>query len=127
MVDADDLALQVEKWSAGIAVIDRRIDLDELIVRRAIEIAMQGADNARRDGPFQPERIADRQNSIADTQVVAVAALDGRQRITDVHLQNGKIESESFAQKTGFGACAILESDPGIGNVLRVLVPGRHC
>jgi len=48
-VDADHFALHIEQRAAGIAVVNRSIGLDEVIVRRLQEIAVQRTDNAGRD------------------------------------------------------------------------------
>src|SRR5947209_10668274 len=90
VIDTDHLALHVEQRSAGIAVIDRGVDLNELVVRRAIEVAVQGADDARRDGALAAERVADRQNAVSDTDLVTVADLDRRKRIRSEERRVGK-------------------------------------
>src|SRR3954469_14644327 len=77
IVKVDDLTPRVEKRATGIAVIDRRIRLDEFVIRAA-KIAMQRADDAGSDGALQAERVADRQNAVADVDFVAVADLDRR-------------------------------------------------
>ena len=69
-VDADQLALHVEQRAAGVARVDRRVDLDaigvfEKAVPTGILIAMDAADQAeghgRREVGGQQERVAHRQ------------------------------------------------------------------
>ena len=82
-VDADQFALHVEQRAAGVAGVDRRVDLDAVGVfqQRAgrILIAMHAADQAERHGGRevggQQERIAHRQRPIAGLHLVAVAQL----------------------------------------------------
>ena len=48
-VHADDLAVLGEQRAAGVALVDRRIDLDELIIRAGADVAADGRDDARGD------------------------------------------------------------------------------
>ena len=65
-VDADHLAVDVEGRAAGIALVDRRVDLDEIVIGAGADVAAAGRDDAGRDRAAQAERIADRQDPVAD-------------------------------------------------------------
>src|SRR5690242_15377929 len=67
-VDADDIALGVEAWSAGIAAVDRCVDLDEALGRTHRDFAFSCRDDTRRDRAFEPERIAHGEYPIADAR-----------------------------------------------------------
>ena len=70
-VDADQFAARVDERAAGIAFVDRRIGLDEVLEGCHAELpATDGADDAVRDGLLQAQRIADRQHLIAHLQLV---------------------------------------------------------
>ena len=60
--DADDLTVTVEKGSAGIARINRCIDL---AVQNPAMMAMGAADDTFGDGLFETEWVADNENSFA--------------------------------------------------------------
>ena len=80
-VDADQLAVAVDERAAGIAEVDRGVGLDEVLERRDAELAAAGrADDALRHGLAEPERIADREHGVADSQVVRASERHDRQR-----------------------------------------------
>src|SRR6202012_3298084 len=74
-VHADDLALDVEGRAAGVAAIDRRVDLDEVRIRTISDIAADGRHDTGGDGVGETERIADRDHPIADAHLAVVAEL----------------------------------------------------
>ena len=68
-VDADHRAARVEQRAAGVAVVDRGVGLDHVVDRvavRRLDCALEGADDARRDGAVEAERVADRDDRVAD-------------------------------------------------------------
>src|SRR4029077_1029041 len=64
-VDADHPAVQVKGWTSRIAAVDRRIDLQKVVVRPFIDIAPERRDDPRGDRAAETERIADRDNPVA--------------------------------------------------------------
>src|SRR5258705_12327947 len=58
-VHADDLALHIEGRTARIALVDRRIDLNEVVIRTASAVATARRNNAGRYGATKATRIAD--------------------------------------------------------------------
>ena len=63
------LPAAVDQRAAGIAGIDRRVGLDEILEPVDAEvIAAERADDAERDGVAEAERIADREHDVADLQ-----------------------------------------------------------
>ena len=94
-VDADHVAVDVERRAAGIALVHRRVDLDEVVIRAGADVTATGRDDAGRDGAAEAERIADREHPVADARLLlgerhkreVGAALDLDQR--DVGLRIG--------------------------------------
>jgi hypothetical protein len=117
VVDADDLAARIEQRATGIAVIDRRVGLNEFVIRTA-EIAVESADDAVCDRALQTERVADRENAVTDMDLVAVADLDRRQRPADVDLQKCQIEVQSLAEQAGICRGAVLQRHHDLVGVL---------
>ena len=74
-VDADHLAFDVEGRAAGIAVVHRRVDLEEVVIGAGADVAAARRDDARGHGAAEAERIADRDHPIADPR-----RLDGETR-----------------------------------------------
>ena len=69
-VDADHIAVDVEGRAAGIALVDRRVDLDEVVIRAGADVAAARRDDAGRHGAAEAERIADRDHPVADARRV---------------------------------------------------------
>ena len=68
-VHADDLTARVQERTAGVAVVDRRVGLDDVVDGEAIrgrDEALQGAHDARGRGAVEAEGIADRDDRVAD-------------------------------------------------------------
>ena len=68
-VDADHLAVEVEGRATGIAGVDRRVDLQEVAVGRAADVAAAGRDDTDGHGAAEAERIADGNDPVADADV----------------------------------------------------------
>ena len=93
-VDADELALRVDERAAGVAVVDRRIGLQEVFVAAVTHAGRSTlrADDAHRHRLTDAERIADREHDIADLDRVGVAE---RQRL-QVGLRRPSTERRSL-------------------------------
>src|SRR5262249_23994308 len=74
-VDADDLALGVEQGTAGVAGIDGRVGLDEVVVGPLVDVPADGADDADGDRVLEAERVADGDDPLADTEGVRITQL----------------------------------------------------
>ena len=53
-----------------VAAIDRRIDLQEVVIQAIADIAAAGRDNAGGDGAAKPERVADGDHPVADARLL---------------------------------------------------------
>ena len=66
--------LQVDERATGIARIDRGVGLDEILIAVGVDArARQAADDSGRDGVLQSERIADRDDEVADLELGRIA------------------------------------------------------
>ena len=80
-----DLALRVHERAARVAVVDRRVGLQEVLVAAAaVAIARSGRPALRADDPHRhrladAERVADREHDVAHLRVVGVAERRGLQ------------------------------------------------
>jgi len=81
-IDADQPPVQVDQRAARIARIDRGVGLDEeAVVADADLRARQRRNDALGDGLADAERIADRDDEIADLDRIGVAKLEHRERL----------------------------------------------
>ena len=85
-VDADDLAGQVEHRAAGIAAVDRRVGLEEVVIGAGVDVARARRDDAGGDRAAEAERIADRQHPVADPRLVGIAELHDGSGLVDLDL-----------------------------------------
>src|SRR5271166_152870 len=90
-VDADHFSLQAEQRAARIALVDRSVGLQEIVIRAAVDVAVAGGDDSGRHRFAEAERVSDRHHAVADPHLVAVAELDGLQRFVALHLQHGDV------------------------------------
>src|SRR5207244_4171066 len=75
-VDADHLPVQVQERPAGVPRIDRRVGLDEVLVRRhADAVARRRRDDPDGHRAIEAEGVADRDRPLADAELVGVAEL----------------------------------------------------
>jgi hypothetical protein len=77
-VDADDFTREVEQRPARVAGIDRRVGLDEVVVRTLSDVAAGGAHDPGRDGVIEPERVADRHHPVAGQELVGITERERR-------------------------------------------------
>src|SRR6185312_9730740 len=68
-IHADDFTVHIEQRPARIALIDRRIRLQVIIVGTGVDIAALRRDDAERYRSAEPEWIADRHDPVADFDI----------------------------------------------------------
>ena len=81
-VDADDAAARVDQRAAGVAGVERRRVLHDVLDQPTADAAHRaagGADHAGRHGRAEAQRVAHRDHELPDAQGVAVAQLGERQ------------------------------------------------
>src|SRR3546814_2216398 len=68
-VHADDLAFDVEGRATGVAAVDRRTDLEEIVIGAGADAAAAGRDDPRRDRVAAAERISHADDPVADPAI----------------------------------------------------------
>src|SRR5581483_4933415 len=125
--DADHLAAEIEERPARVPVVDRRVGLDRVLDRGVVrrgDLAPEGADDPAGDGVVEPERVADRDDAVADLDLVGVAERDrvepARQR---VDLDHREVRRGVLADERRLVGRAVGERDRDVrGAVDDVLV-----
>src|SRR5271170_6996615 len=75
-VDADHLAVKVEGRPAGIAAVDRRVDLQEIVELAGMDVAAARRDDPGGDAAAEAKRIADGDHPVADLRRAARSEAD---------------------------------------------------
>ena len=90
-VHPDDLAVLRKQRPAGVAVIDRRIHLDELVVGASTDIAGDRRDDTGGDRTAEAERVTHRDHPFARFHVARLAEFDIGQLAAGIDLENGDV------------------------------------
>ena len=121
-VDADHVAFDVEARAAGIALVDRRVDLNEVVIRTGADIAAAGGHDAGGHGAAESERIADREHPIADARR-AVGKLHERE-VLAVDLDQGKVGARIGADDLRRIGLAVVGRDLHVLGILHDVIVG---
>ena len=123
-VDADHLAARVDQRAAGVAGVDRRVGLDDVVDLEVVgcaDLTLQRGDDARGDRAAVTERVPDRNDRIADAQLGRVAQRQRHQlrRVVGVDLQHGEVTGQVAAHDLRLHQRALLgEADAHLARVL---------
>ncbi len=131
-VDADHLAADAHERAAGVAGVDGRVGLDEVLdaalapARQAAQRASLGADDAGGDGEGEAlaERIADGQDPFTDPRVFAVAERHRRER-PGIDLQHGHVGVGIGADDLGLELPPIEQPDDDLLGPFDDMVVGQ--
>ena len=115
-VHADDLALEIEGRTAGIAPVDRRRNLEEVVIGAGPDLAPARGHDAGRNGVAEAEGVADRDDPVADPDPVGIAECDMRQRLVRIHLEERQVRFRVGADDARRQPALVVEGD---GDVLR--------
>ena len=121
-VHADDLAVQIEGRAAGVAAINRRIDL-QIVVGTRSDIAIMRRYDAGGHRAAEAERIADREHPIADARIL-VRELDMGERFRALDLKQRHIGAWIGADERSRIFVTIVERHRNILGVLNHVVIG---
>ena len=109
-VDADQLAVGIDQRATGVAHVDGRVGLDEVLEGRDAELAAaRRADDALRDRLRQADGIADGEHDVADAQPVGMPERHDRHVVLEVELQHRQIGVRIAADDPRVGHAAIGE------------------
>ena len=122
-VHPDHLTVHVEQRPAGIALVDRRIGLQEIVIG-AGQLAPARRDDPGRDREPLPQRVAHRHHPVTDPHRIAVAKRDEGQRRVAFHLQQRDIRLEIGADQLGLKPLAGKELDLDLIGALDDMVVG---
>ena len=118
--------LHVEHRTAGVAPVDRRVGLEEVVVGSGVDVAGAGGNDAGGHRAAEAEGIADRQHPVADPHVVAVAERHRRQLLVGLDPQQGQIGLGVAADQFGLQVGVVLKDDVDLVGVLDDVVVGHH-
>src|SRR5271165_5828429 len=119
--DPDHLAVHVEYRSAG---IDRCVELQKIVEWPRAQVTALGGDDAGGDGAAQTERIARREDPIADLHLPRVAPGDRDQRLGGDDLDHRDIGQLVLADEFGRILMAVGQGDDDFFRVANDVVVG---
>src|SRR3954453_20623273 len=125
--DAHHLTLHVEQGATGVAEVDRRVGLAEVLERVLADPdrAPLGRDDAGGHRAVEVERVADDHHPVADPDGVAVPQLDVAQRMAGVDLEQGDVGRLVHALDLG-GVVPVVQVDLDRGGAFDHVVVGDH-
>src|SRR6266404_2396973 len=124
-IDTDHVAVDVEGRAAGITFIDRRIDLNEIVVRAGPDITTTRRDDTGRHRAAETEWIADREHPVADARGL-VREVDVGEIAAAIDLDQGDIGARIGADHLGGVGLAVISRDlDGVGLIDHVVVGHR--
>src|SRR5215470_4942933 len=124
-IDADHVAVDVEGRAAGIAFVDRRIDLNEVVVGAGPDIAAAGRDDTGRHRAAETKWVADREHPVADARGL-VREVDVGEVAAALDFDQGDVGTRIGADHLGGVGLAVVSRDlDGLGLVDHVVVGHR--
>src|SRR5512132_2222085 len=108
-IHTDHLAAAVEQRAAGVAAVERRVDLDEVVIGARTEIAAARRNDAGSHRAREAEGITDRDHPVADAHFVGIAPAHRRQRSVGRDLQYRKVGLVVLAEQARWEMAAILQ------------------
>ena len=125
-VDANELAACVDERAPGVSRVDRRIRLNEVLVRgeAAAEAPAGRADDAERDGLVELIGIAHREHPFRDLQLRRISPIQ-RRKIRRVDLQDGDVRHDVGANQFRLQLPLVGEHDADLVDH-RALVAAAH-
>src|SRR5260370_40360457 len=89
---ANDVAVHIEGGATGIALVDRSIDLNEVVVWAGADVTPPCRDDTGSNGAAQSKRVADSQNPVPDSGRL-VRKLHKRKITTALDLDQGHVRA----------------------------------
>src|SRR6185369_1063876 len=123
-INADHVSFGVEGRTAGVAFVDRGVDLNEVVISTGADIASPGRDNTGGDGTAEAERITDRQYPVANARGFVGELHVGEWPALD--LDQCEIGARVGADNFGIVSLAVVRGDlDGVGLFDNVVVRDR--
>ena len=125
-VDADELAFGIHQRAAGVALVNRSIGLQEILVAPAAGPggSALGADDPHRHRLANTERIADRQHNVTNLDALGIAERD-RMEVRRVDLDHGQIARLVCAHHLRRQRAAVVHLDADAVRALDDVVVGE--
>src|SRR5438034_10879214 len=123
-VDAHHLAFGVEGRATGVALVHGRVDLDEIVVRTAADVAAAGRDDAGGHGAAEAERVTDREHPIADPGL-ALRKLGEREVRTALDLDQRDVGARVGADHLRGKGLAVVGRDFDLVGAIHHVVVGH--
>ena len=90
-INADHLPVKIEGRSAGVAAVDRSVDLQEIVVKALVDVTPECGDDPGGHRTAEPERIAHRDYPIPDLGVIAVSPCHVGKLLVGIDLEKGDV------------------------------------
>ena len=110
-IHANDFTFVVEQWSAGIALVDRCVRLNEVVKRPAVDVARCRRHDAGRDRATQTEGVTHGEHFVACAHFVRVAEGDGGEVFSGLDPQQRYVGQRVTADHRRFQFTSIGQFD----------------
>ena len=121
-VDADDITVDIKGRAAGIPFVDRRIDLDEVVIGTGADVAAARRHDAGSHGAPEAEGIAYRNHPVTDARRM-VGKLHVRE-VVAVDLDQSEVGALIGADDLGRIGLAVVSRDLNVLGVLHDVIVG---
>src|SRR6266436_5730510 len=125
-VDADHLAVQIERRAAGIAAVYRRVDLQEIIEWTGVDVASPRRDDPGGNRAAEPKGIADRHHPVAYLSSAAVGKRHERQRFVGIDLQHRDVRLGVAADDLRRVLAVVLKGHFDLAGIADDVAVGHH-
>ncbi len=123
-IDANQFTLGIDQGTAGVAEIDRRVGLNEILGAGTVQLPPNGADDAHGHGLVETQWISDRQHHVTGTRRLAGHADD--RKIAGIDLQHGQIRLRIRADQGRLGDAAVVQQHLDVGSMGNDVIVGQH-
>ncbi len=127
-VHADDFAARIDQRPAGIARVQRRVGLDDVVHQPAgirAQRPAQRAHHARRHGVLKAVRIADGDGELADAQALRFAQFR-RGQVRRVNAQHRQVRVRVFAHQMRVRPAAVVQRHFNLARAVHHVAVRQH-
>ena len=124
-VHADYIAIHIEGWSARVALVDGRVDLDVVVVGTGTDVASARGNDAGCDRATKTKRVADRHDPITDARIAVGERHEG-EALVGFNLDQGEVGFRIGPDDFRLVDCAIVRRNLyGLGVIDNVIIGHR--